>query len=104
MKLTESKEVTEIKEITIGYKCDICKKVHTGSEYPDWWYEFEHGHQSWGNDSCESIEDFLVCSPECYFKQLKKSLITVEDYCDGNIDHKSSDFIKDLLKYVNDLR
>ena len=103
MKITKREKVTELKEVTIGYKCDICKKQHDGDDYPDSWHYFNHGHQAWGNDSHESREYFLVCSPECYFKQLTKSLKEVGGNTGAEIDEKEPDFVIHLLEYVKDL-
>ena len=105
MQITEEQKVTETKQVIIGYKCDICKKYHSKgkplNEYPDNWHYFNHRHEGWDNDSIDSVEWFLVCSPECYFKQLKKSLKIVGEYHGAEIDDKEPSFIKDLLKYIN---
>ena len=103
MKITKQESVTELKEVTVGHKCDICKKQHDGESYPDSWYYFSHQHNGWGDDSIESYECFLVCSPECYFKQLIESLKRVGEYSDSEIDDKTKDFVIHLLEYVKDL-
>jgi len=102
MEITRRERVTELKQITIGHKCDICKKQHDGKDYPDSWHYFSHEHQAWGNDSFESSEWFLVCSPECYFKQLKKSFKEMNQSHGTEIDDKTSDFVKSLLEYIKD--
>ena len=101
MKITKQVKATGFKKVTIGFKCDICKKQHDGEDYPDSWHYFNHRHEAWGNDSFESNEYFLVCSPECYFEQLKRSLIEVGGNCSAKIDDKTEDFVRDLLEYVN---
>lgn len=40
--------------------CDICKK-----EIDKGYWELTTGHHDWGNDSCESIEHFDICSEDC---------------------------------------
>lgn len=55
-------EVTE--EVLVGETlyCDICKKeIEKGKEY----WEATTGHHDWGNDSCDSIEYFDICSDIC---------------------------------------
>ena len=97
MEITKKKTVFE--NVTIGHKCDVCKKQHDGENYPNSWHYFNHSHESWGNDSIDSVEWFLVCSPECYFKQLKESLKEVGEYDEASIDNMGGDFVKELIKY-----
>ena len=100
MEITQQKKVTKLEKVIIGHKCDICKKQHDGDDYPDSWHYFHHQHEAWGNDSCDSAEWFLVCSPECYFKQLVKSLKKVGGNYGAEIDEKTKDFVIHLLEYI----
>lgn len=72
MKITTHKQVP--KEVTTGYKCDICGAKHDGDGYPKEWAMFTHQHHGWGNDSFESYEQFDLCSIPCFREQLKLSL------------------------------
>ena len=103
MKITKQVKATGFKKVTVGFKCDICKKQHDGEDYPDSWHYFSHSHNGWGNDSIDSYEYFLVCSPECYFKQLIESLKDVGGYYDSKIDDKGKDFVINLLEFVKPL-
>lgn len=65
-------------------KCDICEKIIyeiVGNEHSnhDEYWTLKTGHYDWGNDSCESIESFDLCSKECCIKALEKYL----DGCSG---------------------
>ena len=41
--------------------CDVCRKVMDKGYY----FRVITGHYDWGNDSCDSVEDFDICSQEC---------------------------------------
>lgn len=63
--------VYRIKKRELGVTCDICGKF---IEAVDGWdkdagtyYKVTTGHNSWGNDSCESIVCRDVC-PDCIHK------------------------------------
>lgn len=101
MKLTEYKEVTRKENVTIGYKCDNCGKIHNGSELPNDWHEFSAYHNSWGNDSCESTERYMGCSPECYAKLFQKAVEEFENYRDAVIDDFEIAFAKKLSIFLN---
>ena len=60
----EVKERVVTERVLIEEKmfCDICgKEIPKKSEY---WRVSTH-HSDWGNDSCESVEHFDVCSQIC---------------------------------------
>ena len=103
MKLTEYKEVTKRERVTIGYKCDNCGKIHNENSMPDSWHEFSGHHNSWGNDSCESYEYYMACSPECYAKLLQKAVEEFEEYSDAEIDNFEIDFAKRMVSFLNAL-
>jgi hypothetical protein len=99
--ITKKETVTEFKEVTTGYKCDVCRKEIESKHFPDEWYRFSHGHGDWGNDSFESVEYFDVCSPECYLRQLFYSYKEMKSYRSAEIDDKPILFVKSLLDHLN---
>lgn len=48
MDIKETKEVTEVKTVTVGHKCDNCGKIHKG-DFPDEWHNFSSHHNHWVN-------------------------------------------------------
>ena len=96
----EKKEVKEIREITVAAICDECGREHKGSDYPDDWHYFNSHHNDWGNDSCNSYKYYLVCSPECYAKALKKAVTRVGGSNTAEVDDKELDFAKRLSDYL----
>jgi hypothetical protein len=75
----------EIKECLITKKvpvdahliCDACgKEVENKNNY---WY-LSTGHYDWGNDSCESVETFHLCSDECLKNKINEYLDDVKCY------------------------
>ena len=101
MKIIEYKKVTQRKEVTVGFKCDNCGKVHSSNCLPDDWHEFSGYHNSWGNDSCESFEHYMACSPECYAKLLHKAVEEYKDYSDAEIDNFNIEFAAKLSFFLN---
>jgi hypothetical protein len=81
--------------------CDECGREHKGHDYPDDWHYFNGHHSSWGNDSCDSYQYYLVCSPECYAKQLKKAVREFGDYNTAEVDDMTIDFAKRLADFLN---
>lgn len=55
-------EVTERVLVGKTLCCDICKKEI--AKRKGYW-TLVTGHNDWGNDSCESVEHFDVCSQIC---------------------------------------
>lgn len=54
-------------KVETSCKCDICgKEINLG----DWFYSVMTGHNDWGNDSCDSIQSFDVCSDGCLEAQM----------------------------------
>ena len=59
---TRTHEVTESVLVGETLCCDICgKEVGKSKGY----WKVTTGHNDWGNDSIESIEQFDVCSDTC---------------------------------------
>lgn len=94
----ETKKMIESK-ITIGYKCDVCKKVENDN-YPKNWFHFSSSHEGWHNDFVDSFEEYDVCSIDCFIKQVEKTMPWLDDYENDNakIAGMSLTFIKNLLK------
>ena len=64
-------EVTEKVLVGETLYCDVCKnKIEKGKGY----WELTTGHNDWGNDSCESIEHFDVCSQICLMNKFAEYL------------------------------
>jgi len=70
LRIYEKKEVTVVKNIEIGISCDVCG----GKIDKDFFYQITTGHEDWGNDSVESIEERDVCSDECLRAELEAYL------------------------------
>lgn len=61
--------VTHKKFIRSNLFCDVCnKRIEHKSNY----YTLSTGHYDWGNDSCESIENFDICSGDCLKLKLQE--------------------------------
>lgn len=102
MEILEKKEISgRVDLVVVGHKCDICNNEKLGKDHPDDWHYFSHQHGGWGNDNIDSVEWFLVCSPECYFKQLKKSTKQMRSRPDQEIDNMSGDFVKKLVECID---
>lgn len=93
-------EKTVVQKVQTGYRCDRCDKAATYQEARDW-VSFSHGHGAWGNDSCDSVEHFDLCSPQCYMEQLKLSADEVDGNNGAEVDDKPVGFVRALLKYLN---
>ena len=102
------KEIKEFKEIIINNTevvvakelyCDVCGKLINSSTntYSNGIHPYEHyfnavwGHHDWGNDSCESVEDFDICSFECLDKKYEefKKEFNDSSTCYFNIDSRN---------------
>lgn len=98
MKITEKRTVTEFKNVTIGRKCDVCRKTHEGDEFPDEWHSFSHHHNEWGNDSCDSYEYHEVCSPKCYWDKFKECVEDLSGRSNAKVDEFEIQFARLLLE------
>lgn len=65
----ETKTYTKTEEVMVSEKryCDICRK-----EITDHHWHILTGHNDWGNDSCESVETYDICSEACLREALEK--------------------------------
>lgn len=100
MEIKEKKEVTEVKEVTVGHKCDNCGKVVNKVNFPDEWHSFSSQHREWGNDSCDSFEYYEVCSPECYIDKFTKIVeVEMKDRHDAEINEMEIQFARRLVEY-----
>lgn len=100
MKIKETKEVTETKEVVIAHKCDVCGKEHKGNYFPDDWHSFSSSHNHWGNDSVDSLEYHEVCSPKCYIKKLGECVDEFENFSDAKIDEFDIQFARKFVNYI----
>ena len=76
MQITKRKEITVKREILSGIKCDVCgKDINKG------FWTLTTGHNDWGNDSCDSMINFDLCSKECVQKKLDEYF---KDCCGSN--------------------
>jgi|GEM_PF-4304635 len=105
MEIKIEKQVTKVKNVVIGYKCDNCGKEVSQTRFPDEWHQFRSGHNEWGNDSYESIERNQVCSPDCYVEKLIKLVDEMENINDGQVGDMQIKFAKRMVNFIknNDL-
>lgn len=67
-------------DVTVGLErvCDVCDKLILKKNENKTTYcigkhwRLTTGHNDWGNDSCDSVEVYDICSAECLEKQLQK--------------------------------
>lgn len=97
----EIKEVTEQRRVVVAVVCDNCGKEHFGSSEPDEWHSFFGQHQEWGNDSEDSLKDYIVCSPKCYVEKLSESVKEFQEYESAEIDGMKIQFAKLLASYIS---
>ena len=65
--------VKTTKPITEKVICDVCGKTIADRNNRDAEYwTLTTGHNDWGNDSCDSYEDFDLCSKDCVKEKLNK--------------------------------
>lgn len=69
MKKYEEKEIVKIDRVLTKVVCDTCKKEIEANKF---YYQVTTGHNDWGNDSLESIENKDICSDECLTEEFKK--------------------------------
>ena len=67
---TKTHTVTEKVLVKETRFCDICGNEIKGGSY---WNVATH-HNDWGNDSCDSYEQFDICSKECLRKEFEEYL------------------------------
>ena len=73
MKKKINKTVKTTKQITEKVTCDVCGETiaDKNNRYAEYW-TLVTGHNDWGNDSCESYEDFDLCSKDCVQEKLNE--------------------------------
>ena len=62
-----TRTITEKVCVSTTMHCDVCGGVIDPNHEPYW--ELTTGHHDWGNDSCESIQCFDICSEACLRKK-----------------------------------
>jgi len=99
MDIKETKEVKEVKSVTVGYKCNNCGKVHNG-DFPDEWHHFSSHNNDLENDSILSYKYYDVCSPECYVEKLTE-VVECKMSCiyDGEVDNMEIQFARRMVEY-----
>lgn len=89
-------EVTETVTHTVdrikALKCDVCGKEFTGK-----YWDLTTQHSDWGNDSCESIKSFDLCSKECVQKKLDEYFKKCE-HSDTQEFHLEQDYFKEYKR------
>ncbi len=80
MEVVKTEEITETVTHTVStikaLKCDVC-----GKEFKGKYWNLTTQHSDWGNDSCDSISCFDLCSKECVQKKLDEYFEDCEDSC-----------------------
>lgn len=77
--------------------CDFCKKEITKEHWRIHTY-----HNDWGNDSCDSYEDFDACSPDCLQKAFDKYIEESSDglnTCHIEVEHCNWSGVKGDVSY-----
>lgn len=100
MEIKEKQEVIEIKSVTVAIKCDVCGKIHKGTDVPYEWHSFNHNHNEWGNDSHESYEFHQVCSPECYWVKFKECVLDLKGRKWAKVDEFEIQFARRLVNLL----
>ena len=73
--IKETKQVIAETVVAKIKKCDICGKIIWDSRNEGYGVKFQDryylttGHEDWGNDSCDSMKTFDICSKECLMKK-----------------------------------
>ena len=62
-----TRTITEKVCVSTIMHCDVCDSV-IDPDHESYW-ELTTGHHDWGNDSCESIQYFDICSEACLKKK-----------------------------------
>lgn len=111
--IKEQKEKRTVEQeivVSVTCTCDVCKKKIYEKRYNDQrilsgkyertqFYKVSTGHNDWGNDSVDSIENYTICSPECldsimkeyYYRSFESGFTNTEWI---NIDHDyTADFV-----------
>ena len=71
--IEEERSVVQKTKIYEVATCDVCKRQiyksdsrsYQNNKYRIGFWKLTTGHHDWGNDSCDSIETFMLCSKEC---------------------------------------
>lgn len=96
----EQKQVVKFEQVITHAVCDCCGKEVKAKQMPDEWHKISAHHNDWGNDSCDSYEEYMVCSPECYKKQLKSVVEDFKEHGTAEIDEMSIEFAVSLVAFL----
>ena len=101
----EMKWKKEMREVNVCVEgeltCDACKKTIDITKQDGTYYNIWSGHNDWGNDSPDSIDDLDACCDECLNTLVNKWLEKWHGYPTAyiNIQRKC---ISDLRRIKND--
>lgn len=98
MEIEEKKEITEMKYVKTGYKCDCCGKKYIGVKCPEDWHSFSSSHRAWGNDSIDSLSTFDVCSAKCYIKIIVTEIEHLHGETGAEINEMTISFAEKLVE------
>ena len=101
MYIEEIKEVKSTKKVVVSVVCDNCGKENKGDRIPKDWHSYCSQHYEWGNDSFESVENYHVCSAECYIESLKNSFEDLKDYKSAEIGNMNIQFVEKLVNFIS---
>ena len=86
----EMKWKKEMREVTVCVEgeltCDNCKKIIDITKQDGTYYNICSGHNDWGNDSPDSVEDLDACCDECLNALVNKWLEKWKGYPTAYID------------------
>jgi hypothetical protein len=92
----EIKWVKVLKEVSVCVKgdfvCDNCGKHLDITKQNGTYYSVFSGHDEWGNDSCDSIEESDACCDECLTALVNEWLEGWKGYSTAYIDIKRKRF------------
>lgn len=87
-KAKESCYCNRCKKLIYKRSCIESEELPKNKLWTHYW-EVTIGHNDWGNDSCDSIEHFDICSPDCLNKELQLYI----QRSDGN-NHHNTEYIE----------
>lgn len=95
----EVKSYTKTERVMTSEKryCDICEKEITNHHW-----HIQTWHNDWGNDSCESFEEFDTCCADCLRKVFEDFIESSDDDCNScciRIEHFNNSNVKGEIKY-----
>lgn len=97
----EIKWTKELREVPVciegDFVCDNCGKHFDITKQTGTYYSVFSGHNDWGNDSSDSIDELDACCDECLTALVNKWLEKWKDYPTAYINIRRERFV-DLRK------